>query len=69
MLINKTDYELINTFKLTAFNILKYRYVLVGANVIAVWDHEFLIIITMLKHIFNNQNRKHYNQHTFANEK
>ena len=40
MLINKTDYELINTFKLTAFNILKYRYVLVGANVIAVWDHD-----------------------------
>lgn len=40
-LINKTDYELINTFKLTVINILKYRYVLVGANLIAVWDHEF----------------------------
>lgn len=40
-LINKTDYELINTFKSTVINILKYRYVLIGAEVIAIWDHEF----------------------------
>ena len=31
--------------------------------------HEFLIIITRLKHIFIDQNRNHYNQHIFANEK
>ena len=46
----------------------------VSANVIAVSDHELLIIITRLKHIFINQNRKSYNgksnnQHIFANEK
>ena len=41
---------------------------LVGANVIAVSDHECYIIIARFKHIFINQNMNHYSQHVFANK-
>ena len=40
-----------------------------GHKVISVSDSEFEIILTRPRHIFINQNRNHYNQHNFANEK
>ena len=40
-----------------------------GDKVISVSDSESEIILTRLRHIFINQNRNYYNQHTFADEK
>ena len=41
----------------------------IPTKVTVVLDHKFKIIITRLKHIFINQNRFHYSQNIFPNEK
>ena len=73
MLVHLSDFEcykyVMNNLVYIYFHFWSINMCWVGIKVIVVSDCEFYIIITRLKYIFINQNKNHYNQHIFANEK